>query len=166
MEFLFKIKEFLMRNKYISTHLEVRGSVHNLLEFKTDSIIHRKGSTQLIDNNEVVIPLSMSRGSLIVKANVWDNRLKESLYSSSHGAGRLYSRTDTLKYWYSMKKSKKDEYKERFSELLNKSGDFESSILQEFDFAYKSSDTILKDQPYLVKVDSTTPVCTVKFLGV
>lgn len=159
---------FLVKNGYVQPSAETfeSDSCHNLLEFTNDGVIHRKGSTQLIGTEDVVIPLSMSRGSLIVKANEYDLDTSISLRSCSHGAGRKLSRTDTLKHWHSLKKSVKDNYKKQFSELLNRSGEFDSSILQEFDFAYKDSSTILKDQPYLIKVDETKPIVTVKFTGV
>jgi release factor H-coupled RctB family protein len=168
LEFLTKTWKFLVKNGYVrdSLRYEYEDSCHNLLQFTKDGVIHRKGSTQLLIDSTVVIPLSMSRGSLIVQGNKWDVRLEESLFSCSHGAGRKYSRTDTLKHWHSLKRAEKEEYKNRFSEILNRSGEFDSSIIQEFDFAYKSSDSILETQPYLIKVDETRPIATVKFTGV
>lgn len=168
LEFLRKTLTFLEKNKYVDpdANYEYSDSVHNLLEFTDKGVIHRKGSTQLIGERTVVIPLSMSRGSLIARANIWHQDLYDSLYSCSHGAGRLLSRTDTLKHWHSLKKAQKDGYKKQFSELLNKSGEFDSSILQEFDFAYKGSDAIMNDQPYLKRVDETRPIVTVKFTEV
>jgi tRNA-splicing ligase RtcB/release factor H-coupled RctB family protein len=108
----------------------------------------------------------MSRGSLIVKANVWDEDIAHSLHSSSHGAGRKLSRTDTLKHWHSLKRAEKDEYREKFSELLQKNGEFESGVIQEMDFAYKNSDSILESQKYLIPVTETTPIVTVKFTSI
>ncbi len=129
-------------------------------------VIHRKGSTQLVADEEVVIPLSMSRGSLIVKPNRWDPALKQALWSCAHGAGRRLSRTDTLKYWHSLKREEKEAYRQRFAELFNRQGDFDSSILQEFDFAYKDSAALLTTQPHLIRCDETCPIVTVKFTGV
>ena len=167
MEFLEKTRIFLVKNKYIDDKSYfISDSCHNYLEFTNDGVIHRKGSTGLVDDNEIVIPLSMSRGSLIVKPDKWSEYLKESIYSCSHGAGRKLSRTDTLKYWHSMKKSQKAEYKKAFSEALEKNGEFSSSIIQEFDFAYKTSDDILQNQPHLIKTDETKPVVTIKFTGI
>lgn len=167
-EFLIKSKHFLEKNGYIFSNIsfKIEDSCHNMLEFNNDHVIHRKGSTKLSTDETAVIPLSMTRGSLFVKSNKWDQRTNQALNSCSHGAGRQYSRTDTLKHWHSMKKSEKEEYKIRFSELLNKSAEFDSSIIQEFDFAYKNSNFILETQPYLIKVDQTTPIVTVKFTGV
>lgn len=166
-QFVYKTYDFLQRNRYVKAGAAVfADSCHNLLEFRSDGVIHRKGSTQLVADKEVVIPLSMSRGSLIVKPNCWDASVGQALWSCAHGAGRRYSRTDTLKHWHSLKKAEKDGYRHRFSELLNRQGDFDSSILQEFDFAYKDAAALLATQPYLICCDETQPIVTVKFTGV
>nr|WP_262904613.1 RtcB family protein [Hymenobacter lucidus] len=166
-EFLDKTYDFLRRNQYVAAGTPVfADSCHNLLEFTAEGVIHRKGSTQLVGEGEVVIPLSMSRGSLIVKPNCWHPALQQALWSCAHGAGRRYSRTDTLKFWHSLKKAEKDAYRQRFAELLNRQGDFDSSILQEFDFAYKDSAALLANQPHLIRCDETRPIVTVKFTGV
>jgi release factor H-coupled RctB family protein len=166
-EFLTKTYEFLQRNHYVAVGMPVLAdSCHNLLEFRPEGVIHRKGSTQLVADQEVVIPLSMSRDSLIVKPNRWDPTLEQALWSCAHGARRRYSRTDTLKYWHSLKRAGKETYRQRFSELLNRQGDFDSSILQEFDFAYKDSAALLATQPHLLRCEETRPVATVKFTGV
>jgi release factor H-coupled RctB family protein len=165
--FVYKTYDFLLRNRYVAAGTPVYAdSCHNLLEFQPGKVIHRKGSTQLAAEGEVVIPLSMSRGSLIVKPNRWDPSVDQALWSCSHGAGRVLSRTDTLKHWHSLKKAAKDAYRQRFSELLNRQGDFESSILQEFDFAYKDATALLATQPFLIRCDQTQPLVTVKFTGV
>jgi release factor H-coupled RctB family protein len=166
-DFLLKTYEFLQRNRYVVAGTPVLAdSCHNLLDFTPGGVVHRKGSTQLLAQGEVVIPLSMSRGSLIVKPNAWDPAVEQALWSCSHGAGRRFSRTDTLKYWHSLRKAEKDAYRQRFAELLNRQGDFDSSILQEFDFAYKDTAALLATQPYLIRCDETRPVVTVKFTGV
>jgi len=163
-EFLEKSFNFLSRNGYIKNpNYIIHDSCHNLLSFNDNSIIHHKGSTELI-KDPIVIPLSMSRGSLIVSPQPYN--LEDSLASCSHGAGRKLGRTDTLKFWHSMRRSEKESYKKRFSELLNRSGEFDSSIIQEFDFAYKDSKSILETQKHITKLDETTPIVTVKFTGV
>ena len=166
-EFVEKTYEFLRRNGYVTAGAPVwADSCHNSLEFRHDGVIHRKGSTQLLADKEVVIPLSMSRGSLLVRPNQWHASVAQALWSCAHGAGRQYSRTDTLKYWHSLRKADKDAYKQRFPELLNRQGNFDSSILQEFDFAYKDSAALLATQPFLIRCDETRPLVTVKFTGV
>ncbi len=163
-QFLTKTFDFLVRNKYVvdKCEYEITTSIHNHLTFKDNKVIHRKGATELTQDHPVVIPLSMTRGSLIVKANKYTIP-EETISSCSHGAGRKLSRTDTLKYWHSLKKSDKNYYKKQFPELLNKNGEINNGHIQEFDFAYKNSDSILQLQPYLIKVDETTPIVTVKF---
>ena len=166
-EFVDKTYDFLLRNRYVDDGTAVfADSCHNLLEFNSDGVIHRKGSTQLVADAEVVLPLSMSRGSLIVKPNCWNGTIEPALWSCAHGAGRQHSRTNTLKHWHSLKKADKDAYHRRFPELLNRQGTFDSSILQEFDFAYKDSEALLSSQPHIIRCDETQPVVTVKFTGV
>ena len=104
---------------------------------------------------------TMTRGSLLVK-KVYDDPM--ALNSCAHGAGRKLSRTDTLKYWHSsLKQKERKEYMEKFSEMLGRDGKFSNGYLQEFDFAYKGSENILANQPYLRKVTETRPIVTFKF---
>jgi tRNA-splicing ligase RtcB/release factor H-coupled RctB family protein len=141
----------------------LEDSIHNHLRFSEQHIMHRKGSTELQKGKTVVIPLSMSRGSLLVQALSTD-AAKNALHSCAHGAGRRLSRFDAMKYWKTVLKEKqRREYKERFSELLNWSGNFPQGYIQEFDFAYKDSTDIFTYQSYLKKVTQTTPVVTIKY---
>ena len=153
-----------VEGKLYGTPYEIADSFHNHITFDNEGgVIHRKGSTELISRNEVVIPLSMSRGSLIVKkGNEYEAQL--ALNSCSHGAGRKLSRFDAMKYWRTtLKEKERKQYREKFSELLDRSGEFPSGYLQEFDYAYKDSDEILIQQSYLKKVTQTTPIVTVKY---
>ena len=147
------------------TKYELYDSIHNHIRFQDDgAIIHRKGSTELKKGTMAIIPLSMTRGSLVVKMNAWMPTAEEALFSCAHGAGRQYSRFDTMKYWRTtMKTKERKAYKEQFPELLNRSGDFPSGYIQEFDFAYKDHADIFKYQSYLQKVTTTTPIVTVKY---
>lgn len=146
-----------------SVKIEYHDSMHNHLEFIDDEIIHRKGATEINAGDEVAIPLSMTRGTLIVKAHHFLDT-GNSLYSCSHGAGRELSRFDAMKHWKTVLKEKeRKQYKEQFSELLDRSGNFPSGYLQEFDYAYKDSSEILKLQPNLIKVTQTRPIVTVKY---
>jgi RNA-splicing ligase RtcB len=141
----------------------LEDSIHNHLRFERNQIIHRKGSTELEADKTIVIPLSMSRGSLLVRPAA-ANMVKGALYSCSHGAGRRLSRFDAMKYWRTVLKEKERKaYKMRFSELLGRNGEFPNGYIQEFDFAYKDSTDILKFQPFLKKVTQTTPIVTVKY---
>ena len=104
----------------------------------------------------------MTRGSLIVKPKPGIS-LADNLWSCAHGASRQLSRTDSLKHWHSLKNKEKKEYEKRFVELLDRNGKFSNGYLQEFDFAYKNSDSILSDQPFLKSITNTTPIVTIKF---
>lgn len=141
----------------------IEDSIHNHLRWENNTIVHRKGSTELKPGKTAVIPLSMSRGSLLVKATS-AKIAAEALYSCAHGAGRRLSRFNAMKYWNTVLKEKQRKaYKEEFSELLNKSGQFPHGYIQEFDFAYKDNADILEYQPYLKKVTQTRPVVTIKY---
>ncbi|MBO9633136.1 MAG: RtcB family protein [Chitinophagaceae bacterium] len=145
------------------TPYRLEDSVHNHIRFSENGIVHRKGSTELKASGTVVIPLSMSRGSLLVQP-VAGSAAQDALSSCAHGAGRRLSRFDAMKYWKTVLKEKqRKQYREQFSELLNRSGEFPHGYIQEFDFAYKDSADILKYQPYLKKVTQTRPVVTIKF---
>ena len=161
-QFVEKTFEFLVHNGYINNvHYDVIDSVHNIFEVNGNTAIHRKGATELL-KTEVAIPLSMTRGTLIAlpKEHICG---MDNLWSCAHGAGRKLSRTDTLKHWHSMKKKERKLYEEKFVEMLGRDGKFPHGYLQEFDFAYKNTDSILADQPFLKKVAQTTPIATVKF---
>ncbi|MBL7707009.1 MAG: RtcB family protein [Taibaiella sp.] len=145
------------------TPFELSDSMHNHLKFEAESIMHRKGSTELIPGNTAVIPLSMSRGSLLVKA-ADSTATTAALNSCAHGAGRRLSRYDAMKHWKTtLKQKQRKAYIERFPELLDHSGRFPSGYIQEFDFAYKDSQDIFAFQPYLKLVAQTSPVATIKY---
>lgn len=173
-EFCYRTLQFLINNGYVKGEkdkdylknpirafdYEYGDSVHNHIKKEGDLYVHRKGSTEL-NNDTVVMPLSMTRGSLLVR-KAYDD--PNALNSCAHGAGRKLSRTDTLKYWHSsLKEKERKEYEKRFSEMLSRNGKFSNGYLQEFDFAYKDSSDILANQPYLRKVTETRPVVTFKF---
>ncbi|NIG53096.1 RtcB family protein [Chitinophaga sp. Cy-1792] len=138
-------------------------SVHNHLRFTDEYIMHRKGSTELEKGQMAVIPLSMSRGSLLVEINN-TAAAATALNSCAHGAGRRLSRYAAMKYWKTVLKEKQRKaYQEQFSELLDRSGNLPSGYIQEFDFAYKDDADIFNYQPYLKKITQTKPVVTVKY---
>lgn len=145
------------------TPFELSDTMHNHLKFETDQIMHRKGSTELIPGNIAVIPLSMSRGSLLVKAGD-TTATAAALHSCAHGAGRRLSRYDAMKHWKTtLKQKQRKAYMEQFPELLDHSGQFPSGYIQEFDFAYKDNQDIFAFQPYLKLVSQTSPVVTIKY---
>jgi len=65
---------------------------HNHAELKEGYVIHRKGATHAEVDMLGVIPGNMRDGSFIVKGK----GNEEALYSSSHGAGRILSRSKAL----------------------------------------------------------------------
>ena len=88
----------------------------------------------------------------------------EALFSCAHGAGRKLSRFETMKYWKnSLKEKEQKMFKEKFSEMLDRSGNFSSGYIQEFDFAYKDHSEIFKYQSYLKKITETKPIVTLKY---
>lgn len=153
------------QGKLNGTNYEISDSIHNHIRFGVDNkILHRKGSTELNENRIVVIPLSMTRGSLLVKLNSTSELATDALFSCAHGAGRKLSRFDALKYWKnSLKEKERKAFKENFSEMLDRSGNFSSGYIQEFDFAYKDHSEIFKYQSYLKKVTETKPIVTIKY---
>jgi|GEM_PF-503050 len=153
------------QGKLYGTSYKLGDSIHNHIRFEQDGkIIHRKGSTELPAQGSIVIPLSMTRGSLLVKANPYSELTQEALFSCAHGAGRKLSRFNTMKYWKNTLKAKdRKAYKIKFSEMLDRSGNFSSGYIQEFDFAYKDHSDIFKFQPYLKKVSETKPIVTLKY---
>lgn len=157
------VKDFEHEGTLHGTPYVLEDSIHNHLRFTQQSIVHRKGSTELMKGKTVVIPLSMSRGSLLVQAASVAGA-EAALHSCAHGAGRKLSRFDAMKHWKTVLKEKQRKaYKEQFSELLNRSGEFPQGYIQEFDFAYKDATDIFKYQPHLKKVTQTTPVVTIKY---
>ncbi|MBL7728490.1 MAG: RtcB family protein [Dinghuibacter sp.] len=153
------------KGEFYGTEYEIGDSVHNHIRFGTGNrFVHRKGSTELMPDRVVVIPLSMTRGSLLVKLNPASELAPEALFSCAHGAGRKLSRFDTMKYWKnSLKEKDRKAFKEKFAEMLDRSGNFSSGHIQEFDFAYKDHSEIFKYQPYLKKVTETKPIVTLKY---
>jgi len=156
-EYLNGTLEFLIRNKNVKDgEYIIKDSIHNYINEENGHYVHRKGATGL--NGQVIIPLSMTRGCLIVDG-LYDGG---NLNSCAHGAGRLMSRSNTLKHWLSLKKKQRKEYEKNFSELLS-NGKFNINQIQEFDFAYKKPDDFFEYQSFIYKVSETSPICTIKF---
>ncbi|MFB6455287.1 RtcB family protein [Chitinophaga sp. Hz27] len=156
-------KDMVSEGTLNGTPFLLSDSVHNHLRFTDGHIIHRKGSTELEKGKVAVIPLSMSRGSLLVTIHN-PSQAQDALNSCSHGAGRKLSRYAAMKHWKTVLKEKQRKaYKAQFSELLDRSGNFPSGYIQEFDFAYKDASDIFRYQPYLKKITQTTPIVTVKY---
>jgi tRNA-splicing ligase RtcB len=125
---------------------------HNHAEFDEDlgEWIHRKGATHAKDGMTGVIPGNMRDGSFIVSGK--GNR--ESLFSSSHGAGRVLSR----------KKAKEllnmDEFIKAMSGIK---GTIDEKTLDESPFAYKNIFEVMELQKDLVDIIAhVKPIINVK----
>jgi tRNA-splicing ligase RtcB len=112
---------------------------HNHATEKDGLWIHRKGATHAEAGMEGVIPGNMRDGSFIVegKGN------PESLYSSSHGAGRVLSRRQA-KETIDLK-----DFEETMGDITAKVG---QSTIDESPFAYKDIFQVMKEQEDLVHV--------------
>jgi len=112
---------------------------HNHATFKDGMWIHRKGATHAEDGMMGVIPANMRDGSFIVKGK----GNPDSLWSSSHGAGRVMSR----------KQAKELVNLEDFkAEMEGVVARVEKSTLDESPFAYKDIFEVMEQQKDLVEV--------------
>lgn len=123
---------------------------HNHAELKEGMWIHRKGATHAEKGMDGVIPGNMRDGSFIVKGK----GNPASLWSSSHGAGRVMSR----------KKAKEtinlDIFKEAMKGITAKVNE---KTLDESPFAYKNIFEVMKLQKDFVEVvDHISPIINVK----
>jgi tRNA-splicing ligase RtcB len=112
---------------------------HNHATFKDGLWIHRKGATHAEAGMEGVIPGNMRDGSFIVegKGN------PDSLYSSSHGAGRILSRRQAKE------NISLDDFKESMVGIKAK---VIQGTIDESPFAYKDIFHVMKEQEELVEV--------------
>lgn len=123
---------------------------HNHAVEKDGLWVHRKGATHAEENMSGVIPGNMRDGSFIVcgKGN------PDSLYSSSHGAGRVLGRK-AAKQQLNM-----DDFK---SEMKNVVALVEESTLDESPFAYKNIFDVMELQKDLVDVVAhVKPIINIK----
>lgn len=112
---------------------------HNHAELKDDLWIHRKGATHAEKGMMGVIPGNMRDGSFIVKGK----GNPESLYSSSHGAGRVLGRRaakETLKM---------EDFKKSMSGIKAR---VEAGTIDESPAAYKNIFDVMEQQKELVDV--------------
>ena len=123
---------------------------HNHAELRDGLWIHRKGATHADEGMFGVIPGNMRDGSFIVKG--LGN--PDSLWSSSHGAGRVLSRTkaeNTLSL---------DTFKETMTGITS---NVTNKTLDESPMAYKNIFDVMKLQSELVEVVAhVTPIINIK----
>jgi len=123
---------------------------HNHAELKDGLWIHRKGATHAEDGMMGVIPGNMRDGSFIVRGK----GNPDSLYSSSHGAGRVMSRSKA-KENISM-----DDFKESMDGIVAK---VTNGTLDESAFAYKDIFEVMDNQKELVDVvHHVKPIINIK----
>ena len=117
---------------------------HNHVERVGDRYIHRKGATQADEGTLGVIPGNMRDGTFIVKGKGCES----ALWSSSHGAGRIMSRTQA-KLQLGLA-----EFQESMHGIKAK---VDEKTLDESPRAYKSIFQVMEDQADLVDI-----VCHIK----
>lgn len=112
---------------------------HNHAELKSGMWIHRKGATHAEAGMMGVIPGNMRDGSFIVEGK--GNR--DALWSSSHGAGRVMSRTEAERVLTV----------EAFASTMGGiKAKVEQSTLDESPMAYKDIFDVMRQQDELVRV--------------
>jgi tRNA-splicing ligase RtcB (3'-phosphate/5'-hydroxy nucleic acid ligase) len=112
---------------------------HNHAEHKNGLWIHRKGATQAEKGMKGIIPGNMRDGSFIVEG--LGN--PESLWSSSHGAGRTMGRRKAKK------KLSMDQFRNTMSGIKAK---VTTTTLDESPFAYKNIYEIMEQQISMVQI--------------
>ncbi|MDP4142906.1 MAG: RtcB family protein [Bacillota bacterium] len=114
--------------------------------------VHRKGATRARDGELAIIPGAMGSFSYIVKGK----GNAESFCSSSHGAGRLYSRKGAMKTFTT---------EEVILDLRDKGvilgKNNKADVAEESRFAYKDIDEVMANQ-----IDLVTPIKKLKTIGV
>lgn len=130
--------------------LEFINRNHNHAELKDGLWIHRKGATHAEDGMQGVIPGNMRDGFFIVEGR----GNPDSLYSSSHGAGRVMGR-------FKAKKTLDLEvFKEEMKGIV---GTVSKHTLDESAGAYKDIFKVMQEQHELVKVTAyVKPLLSVK----
>lgn len=120
---------------------KIINATHNHAEEYEGLWIHRKGATHALKGMKGVIPGNMKDGSFIIEG--LGN--PKSLYSSSHGAGRIKSRTA----------AKKDLNLDDFKQEMEQAGvtaKVKESTLDESPGAYKNIFEVMELQKGLVKI--------------
>lgn len=158
---LLAVKEILEKwiNKYIQINIEYTNEInchHNYASLEhhygKNVWVHRKGATRAREGELAVIPGAMGSYSYVVEGmgNV------ESFCSSSHGAGRLFSRTTAMRN-FSTEQVMLDLKQQGV--VLGKNG--KKDVAEESRFAYKDIDQVMANQRDLV-----TPIKRLKTIGV
>lgn len=123
---------------------------HNHADLKDGMWIHRKGATHAEAGMMGVIPGNMRDGSFIVRGK----GNPDSLWSSSHGAGRVLGR----------KEAKRTLDMKRFANTMKRvTAKVTEETLDESPFAYKNIFTVMEQQSELVEtVAHVVPIINIK----
>ena len=114
--------------------------------------VHRKGATRVREGEMAVIPGAMGSYSYVVEGR----GSRESFHTSSHGAGRSYSRSGAMRA-FSTEQVMADLKKQDVVLGKRKKND----VAEECRFAYKDIDQVMAQQ-----TDMVTPVRKLKTVGV
>lgn len=126
---------------------------HNHAEFKDGLWIHRKGATHAEDGMLGVIPANMRDGVFIVRGR----GNPDSLCSSSHGAGRVMSRSKAKKA-FSL-----GDFQEQMGDVNVDGFTIDEKRIDEAPGVYKDIHEVMKNQTDLIEVlDHVKPVVNVK----
>ncbi len=151
------VKEIIEKHtEYIVDFGEEINCHHNYAalenHYDADVWVHRKGATRVCEGELAVIPGAMGSYSYVVegKGN------QESFCTSSHGAGRNYSRSGAMQT-FSTEKVMVD-LKEQGIVLGKRK---KNDVAEECRFAYKDIDQVMAQQ-----LDMVTPIRKLKTVGV
>ncbi|MDF2587470.1 MAG: hypothetical protein K0S41_1311 [Anaerocolumna sp.] len=146
-----RVKEIFTHylEKYTNLHPNYENEInchHNYASYENhynkDVWVHRKGATRVRDGELAIIPGAMGSYSYIVKGK----GNEESFCSSSHGAGRRYSRTGA-KENFSVEQVMLDLKMNQV--VLGKHN--KQDVAEEARFAYKDIDIVMSNQTDLVE---------------
>lgn len=134
----------------VTKTLMINHNHNHALVQKDGTVLHRKGAVQAEKGMYGCIPMNMKDGTFIVRG--LGN--PESLYSSSHGAGRKLSRAKA-KELLSI-----DEFKDMMSNVVTNLSD---KTLDESPLAYKSPDEVMNNQTDLIEIIAKVkPILNIK----
>lgn len=138
-----KVKKFLGRTPDFSGEINCHHNYAALEEHFGEQVwVHRKGAIKADDGELSIIPGAMGSFSYIVRGK----GNPESFRSSSHGAGRRYSRTKAMEE-FSVEKVMVDLKAQGVALGKHKKND----VAEECRFAYKDIDEVMKNQQDLVE---------------
>ena len=145
------IKALGLSHKWGKLKKEIVNKPHNYAVKTEEGILHRKGATSSNKDELGIIPGNMRDGVWVVKGLGND----EWLNSSSHGAGRPFSRGDAKRN-LSM-----DDFEEQMKDIVST---VSRKILDEAPDAYKDINAVLEPQFGVVieKVDYVKPIINIK----